>query len=225
MKKMQTAIGLSLALLIVSAAAAASARQTHAAHHHSPHGAKGKHAKTAPFGIRSGAKRRLAAGKAAAAAPADRCQSARTTTAYADRRQQAPAGQAPASRNVAVVSAPDQYIGPLRISGPRQIGTAAWYGGRFIGQRTASGELLDAVHATAAHRSLPLHSLVRVTNLRNGRAAIATINDRGPVSRSLLIDVSPRVAEELDMKRTGVAAVAVEPIAAAAAAAAAMSPR
>jgi rare lipoprotein A len=196
--RMQTAIGLSLALLIGSATAWA--KQAHATHHHSPLGAKSKHAKTAPFG----AKRRPAAGKAAVAAAAP-----------ADRRQRAPAHQ-----DVAVLPAPDRYIGPLRTIGPRQIGTAAWYGGRLIGERTASGELLDTVHATAAHRSLPLHSLVRVTNLRNGRSAIATINDRGPVSRSLLIDVSPRVAEELDMKRTGIAAVTIEPIAEAA-----MSPR
>ena len=79
--------------------------------------------------------------------------------------------------------------------------------------RTASGDRLDAVRATAAHRSLPLHSLVRVTNLKNGRSVIAKINDRGPVSRSLLIDLSPRCAEEIDMKRSGIVTVAIEPVA------------
>ena len=77
----------------------------------------------------------------------------------------------------------------------------------------ASGERLDAVHATAAHRSLPLQSLVRVTNLDNGRSVIAKITDRGPVSRKLLIDVSPSVADTLDMRRSGLATVAVEPVA------------
>jgi len=108
---------------------------------------------------------------------------------------------------------PDEYIGPLQVIGRREIGAAAWYGGRHLGRRTADGERLDAVHATAAHRSLPLHSLVRVTNLINGHSVVARINDRGPVSHSLLIDVSPRVAEVLDMKRAGIVKVAVEPVA------------
>jgi rare lipoprotein A len=101
----------------------------------------------------------------------------------------------------------------VRVVGRREVGSAAWYGGRHVGRRTASGDRLDAVHATAAHRSLPLHSLVRVTNLNNGRSVIAKITDRGPVSRSLVIDLSPRCAEELDMKRSGIAPVAVEPVA------------
>jgi len=108
---------------------------------------------------------------------------------------------------------PDQYIGPLQVIGQREIGVAAWYGGHHIGRRTASGDRLDAVHLTAAHRSLPLRSLVRVTNLSNGRSVVARINDRGPVSRSLLIDVSPSVADELDMKRAGIVKVSVEPVA------------
>jgi rare lipoprotein A len=80
------------------------------------------------------------------------------------------------------------------------------------------------VHPTAAHRSLPLNSLVRVTNLSNGRSIIATINDRGPVSRSLLIDVSPCVADELEMRGAGIATVAVEPVARAAPASQAARP-
>lgn len=107
---------------------------------------------------------------------------------------------------------PDQYIGPLKVVGPREIGVAAWYGGYHLGKRTASGERLDAVRLTCAHRSLPLHSLVRVTNLRNGRSVVATITDRGPVSHRLLIDVSPRVADGLDMRRDGIVQVAVEPV-------------
>jgi len=118
-----------------------------------------------------------------------------------------------AQRQATQLPPPDQYIGPLRVIGHREIGAAAWYGGRHLGRRTASGERLDAVHATAAHRSLPLHSLVRVTNLSNGRSVVARITDRGPVSRSLLIDVSPRVAETLDMMRAGIVTVTVEPVA------------
>ncbi len=119
----------------------------------------------------------------------------------------------PGRRQAARLPPPDEYIGPLQVIGRREIGAAAWYGGRHLGRRTADGERLDAVHATAAHRSLPLHSLVRVTNLSNGHSVVARINDRGPVSHSLLIDVSPKVAEVLDMKRAGIVTVAVEPVA------------
>jgi len=115
-------------------------------------------------------------------------------------------------RHVAALPPPDRFIGGLRAVGRPQIGSAAWYGGRHIGRRTASGEPLDDVHVTAAHRSLPLYSLVRVTNLNNGRSVIATINDRGPVSRRLLIDLSPRAAEDLDMIRAGIARVSIEPV-------------
>jgi rare lipoprotein A len=68
------------------------------------------------------------------------------------------------------------------------------------------------VHPTAAHRTLPLHSLVRVTNLNNGRSAVVRINDRGPASHALLIDLSPAAAAELDMKRDGLVPVAIEPV-------------
>jgi rare lipoprotein A len=99
------------------------------------------------------------------------------------------------------------------VVGKPEIGYAAWYGGRHIGRRTASGDRLDAVRATAAHRSLPLDSLVRVTNLTNGRSVIARITDRGPVSRNLVIDVSPRAAQALDMVRAGIAEVSIELVA------------
>jgi rare lipoprotein A len=59
---------------------------------------------------------------------------------------------------------------------------------------------------------LPLNSLARVTNLSNGRSVIVTVNDRGPVSRDLIIDMSPNAAEQLDMKRSGIVPVSVEPV-------------
>jgi rare lipoprotein A len=93
-----------------------------------------------------------------------------------------------------------------------ETGTAAWYGGRYVGRRTSSGARLDTVHATAAHRSLPLNSLARVTNLRNGRSVVVRVTDRGPISKSLLIDMSPRAAEELQMKQAGLVPVRVEQI-------------
>jgi rare lipoprotein A len=82
----------------------------------------------------------------------------------------------------------------------------------MVGNRTASGELLDTITATAAHRSLPLASYAKVTNLDNSRSVIVKINDRGPYTRGRIIDLSPRAADALDMKRAGVAAVVVEPL-------------
>jgi rare lipoprotein A (peptidoglycan hydrolase) len=101
----------------------------------------------------------------------------------------------------------------LRTVGPRQFGNAAWYGGRYVGRRTSSGERLDLVHATAAHRDLPLNTLVRVTNLANGRSVIVRITDRGPVSEALLIDMSPKAADQLAMKAAGIVPVAIEQVA------------
>jgi rare lipoprotein A len=101
------------------------------------------------------------------------------------------------------------YVRPV---GNRQVGRAAWYGGRYIGRATTSGAELDTTHATAAHRSLPLNSLARVTNLSNGRSIIVRVTDRGPISQSFLIDVSPRAAEELDMRAAGVVPVTVEQV-------------
>lgn len=105
---------------------------------------------------------------------------------------------------------PDTYLGPVHAVGRTQIGTAAWY--NLVGGRTSSGEILDDVTPTAAHRSLPLASYAKVTNLDNGRAVIVKINDRGPMSRRFIIDLSPGAAGAIDVTRTGVAAVTVEPV-------------
>lgn len=106
----------------------------------------------------------------------------------------------------------DRIIGPVKLAGAEEIGSASWYGGRHLGRRTASGERLDAIHATAAHRSLPLYSLARVTNLDNGLSVIVRVTDRGPVSPDLVIDLSPSAAEQLEMKDAGIVPVTVEPV-------------
>ena len=95
-------------------------------------------------------------------------------------------------------------------SGSSQFGKAAWYG--FVGSRTTSGEILDTVTATAAHRSLPLASYAKVTNLDNSRSVVVKINDRGPYTRGRIIDLSPRAADALDMKRAGVVPVVINPL-------------
>ena len=105
---------------------------------------------------------------------------------------------------------PDPCCSSLRTTGMRLFGKAAWY--NLVGRQTASGEILDTVNATAAHRSLPLASYAKVTNLNNGRSVVVKINDRGPYTRGRILDLSPHAADALDMKRAGVAAVAVEPL-------------
>ncbi len=92
----------------------------------------------------------------------------------------------------------------------RAEGKASWYGTRHHGKRTASGERFDKNALTAAHRTLPFGSRVRVTNLRNRRSVVVRINDRGPHGRGRLIDLSHRAARELGMLDTGVAPVRVE---------------
>jgi rare lipoprotein A len=106
--------------------------------------------------------------------------------------------------------ASDHCCGRVRTAGRRELGRATWYD--MVGSPTASGEVLDARTATAAHRSLPLASYAKVTNLDNGRSVIVKINDRGPYTRGRIIDLSPRAADVLEMKHAGVVAVAVEPM-------------
>lgn len=89
-------------------------------------------------------------------------------------------------------------------------GVASWYGGRHLGRRTASGEILTAHARTAAHRSLPLGSLVRVTNLKNGKVSLVKINDRGPFVAGRLIDLSEQAARDLGMIEDGLAHVRLE---------------
>ena len=106
---------------------------------------------------------------------------------------------------------PNPCCSPLRTTGTTLFGKAAWY--NLVGRQTASGEILDAVTATAAHRSLPLASYAKVTDIDNGHSVVVKINDRGPYTRGRILDLSPRAADALDMKRVGVAAVVVEPLA------------
>ncbi len=92
------------------------------------------------------------------------------------------------------------------------VGVASWYGKRFHGRQTASGEAFDMNAFTAAHPSLPFGTRVRVTNLDNGRSVILKINDRGPFVKRRIIDVSRRAAEELGFVREGITQVRVEVI-------------
>ena len=212
--RMRQTIGLSLALLVASTTAMA--KQPQSDQDQSTPSIKSKPSTKAKVdikskvGIKSKADIKATAGKVETA-------SGKSTPgrhrAHGKMARSEPRSESSERQEAAPLPPPDRYIGPMQVIGTREVGSAAWYGGYHLGRRTASGERLDAVRPTAAHRSLPLHTLVRVTNLSNGRSVIARITDRGPVSRRLLIDVSPRVADELDMKRAGIATVAIEPVA------------
>jgi len=89
-------------------------------------------------------------------------------------------------------------------------GIASWYGPNFHGKKTANGEIYDQNELTAAHKTLPLPSIVRVTNLGNGRSLIVRVNDRGPYAHGRVIDMSKRSAELLGFKRQGTAKVRVQ---------------
>src|SRR5713226_3065641 len=91
-----------------------------------------------------------------------------------------------------------------------QIGAASWYGSDFHGTATASGEPYNMYDFTAAHPTLPIGSWVRVTNLRNGRAVVLRINDRGPSVPGRIIDVSYSAARALEFKARGVQKVRLD---------------
>jgi len=91
-------------------------------------------------------------------------------------------------------------------------GVASHYAEKFAGRRTASGEVYAPRLLTAAHRSLPFGTLVKVTSLDNGRSVVVRVNDRGPSVRGRVIDLSRRAAEDLGMIRNGTARVRIEAV-------------
>jgi len=194
-------IGISLAFLVASAGAIAKTPEKSTSHQPGqPHGDKPQKAE-----------HRIAKPHIVSSCGTHR----RSLARHASHRAAPPRHRYAGSHPVANDSGgrPDAYFAPAREFGAREIGKAAWY--NFVGRYTSTGERLDTVSATAAHRTLPLSSYAKVTNLDSGRSVIVRINDRGPWTRRFIIDLSPRAADELDMKRAGVASVMVEPISAA----------
>jgi rare lipoprotein A len=104
-------------------------------------------------------------------------------------------GAAPVAEQLSSPSAPQETV--------LGRGSASYYAAQFDGRRTASGERFDNDELTAAHRTLPFGSLVRVTNPANGRSVVVRINDRGPFTRGRLIDVSRAAAAELGLIARG----------------------
>ena len=93
---------------------------------------------------------------------------------------------------------------------PYQVGTASWYGENFEGKPTASGEPYEMYDMTAAHLKLPIGSYVRVTNLRNGKAVVVRVNDRGPVVPGRIIDLSYGAAQALQFRHRGLQRVRLD---------------
>ncbi|HEU4726188.1 MAG TPA: septal ring lytic transglycosylase RlpA family protein [Candidatus Eisenbacteria bacterium] len=105
---------------------------------------------------------------------------------------------------------PSAGLGDSRPDSAESTGFASYYGEEFEGRRTASGERYDPDDLSAAHRTLPFGTRVRLTNLKNGRSVVVTITDRGPFRRGRIVDVSKRAARELGFLRAGVARVRLE---------------
>ncbi len=92
----------------------------------------------------------------------------------------------------------------------KQTGLASWYGRKFHGRKTASGETFDMNGLTAAHRSLPLNCYVKVTNKTNGKTVVVKVNDRGPFHGNRVLDLSYGAAKQLGITSKGVGNVAIE---------------
>lgn len=117
-----------------------------------------------------------------------------------------------ATANLSYKVAGKQYRPTKKIEQFSQTGKASWYGPGFHGKKTSSGERFDMNTLSAAHRTLPIPSYARVTNLSNGKSVVVRINDRGPFHGNRVMDVSKAAAKELGFIHTGTANVKVEQI-------------
>ena len=91
----------------------------------------------------------------------------------------------------------------------KQMGLASWYGNPFHGRRTANGEIFNMYELSAAHKKMPMASLALVTNLKNGKAVVVRVNDRGPFYKQRIIDLSYSAAHKINMVEDGVVPVEV----------------
>ena len=147
---------------------------------------------------------------------------------YADAHDSAPLRSITADEVVDAVPRPDPILAagnksPYRVNGVtyevmenhsnyRERGIASWYGAKFNGHETSNGEIYDLYLASAAHKTLPIPSYVRVTNLDNGKSVVVRVNDRGPFHPERLIDLSYAGAVRLGYMENGTARVEVEVI-------------
>jgi rare lipoprotein A len=144
----------------------------------------------------------------ALAAPAPEVQEPSTKVAIREADAQ------PTTEDSLIKQAPPAPIAPLPKPAPRVVhtakGQASWYGPGFYGNRTASGEVFRPGTQTAAHRTLPFGTKVRVTNLWNGRSTVVRINDRGPFHGNRVIDLAHGAAQTLGLTASGVAQVRLD---------------
>ncbi len=128
--------------------------------------------------------------------------------------------------NDAYIGDDGRYLGRYKVGNPyyidgvkyrphvdddyKEVGVASWYGNEFHGRKTANGEICDSTAITAAHRTLPLPSIVKVTNLDNGKVSLVRVNDRGPFAKSRIIDLSEGAAHKLEFRNKGTTKVKVE---------------
>ncbi len=102
------------------------------------------------------------------------------------------------------------FYHPQEYDDYEEVGVASWYGEQFDGKETANGEIYNLHSMTAAHKTLPLPSFVRVTNMQNRKSVIVRVNDRGPFVKDRIIDLSKKAAEILEYKHKGTTIVKVE---------------
>ena len=114
--------------------------------------------------------------------------------------------------NLSYKVAGKRYQPTKKIEQFSQTGKASWYGPGFHGKKTSSGERFDMNTLSAAHRTLPIPSYARVTNLSNGKSVVVRVNDRGPCHGNRVMDLSKAAAKELGFIHTGTANVKVEQI-------------
>ena len=133
--------------------------------------------------------------------PVETANGARRSTDVPETPATSPAGPAPKRNKPAPTPAPSGYT---------EQGNASWYGEPFHGRRASNGEIYDMYKLTAAHRTLPFETMVRVTNLNNGKSTVVRITDRGPFVDNRIIDLSLAAAREVDSVGSGVVPVRVE---------------
>jgi len=131
------------------------------------------------------------------------------TTVKPSTQMPAPAPSLPIASSVtSSVTTPAPAKVPAPIS--QETGTAAWYGREYQGKKTASGEVFDMNGLTAAHRTLPLGTVIRATNLENVKSVTVTINDRGPFTRNIILELSYAAAGKLGFSDKGTARVQID---------------
>ncbi len=102
------------------------------------------------------------------------------------------------------------YYGREGLRGQIWYGNASWYGPHWHGKTTSSGERFNKNELTAAHKTLPFNTRVRVTNLKNNKSVVVRVNDRGPFKPGRIIDLSEKAADKIDGKKQGISQVKVQ---------------